>query len=207
VGIAGDVLINLDRQAQPTMYVSLNEGNWTNFYAVIHTSSDPVSMAAAVRREITDLDPDIPAFEVRTMSNVLDVSAARRQFTVMLLSLFAGLAVVLAGVGLYGVLSYAVAQRSSEIGIRMALGAAQSQVYGLILLEGMRPAILGVILGMAGAAWTTRFLQSLLFGVTAGDTVTFVTVPLLLLAVAVAACWIPAWRATRVDPAIALRSD
>jgi len=89
----------------------------------------------------------------------------------------------------------------------MALGAAQSQVYGLILLEGMRPAILGVILGMAGAAWTTRFLQSLLFGVTAGDTVTFVTVPLLLLAVAVAACWIPAWRATRVDPAIALRSE
>ena len=207
VGIVGDVLIRLDDHARPTMYKSLLEGYNTDFYAVIHTEADPVSVAAAVRRQITSLDPDIPAFDIQSMTSVLTDSAARRKFTALMLGLFAALAVALAAVGLYGVLSYAVAQRKAEIGIRMALGAARSEVHRLVLLEGMRPAIVGVILGLGGASGLTRFMSTLLFGVSANDRVTFVAVPVVLLAVALAACVIPAWRATRVDPATALRSE
>jgi cell division protein FtsX len=207
VGIAGDVLIALDDKPRPTMYLPLLEGERSDFYAVIHTAGDPVGVAAAVRREITNLDPDIPAFEIRTMTGVLDESSARREFTAFLLALFAALAVALAAVGLYGVLSYAVAQRTAEIGIRMALGAAHSQVRRLVLLEGMRPALAGVILGILGAAGATRFLRTLLFGVSPNDPVTFIAVPVLLLLIAFAACAIPAWRATQVDPATALRSE
>jgi putative ABC transport system permease protein len=207
VGIVGDVRIRLDEDPQPCMYMPLYEGYETGFYALIHTASDPLPLAGAVRQAIGSLDPDIPAFEIRTMAAVLDESAARRQFTALLLGLFAALALVLAAVGLYGVLSYAVAQRTAEIGIRMALGAAHSQVRRLILLEGLRPALAGVILGMLGAAWATQFLRTLLFGVSPSDPATFIAVPLVLLSVAIAACAIPAWRATRVDPATALRSE
>jgi len=207
VGIVGDVLIRLDDHLRSTMYKSLLEGDRTGFYAVIHTEADPISVAAAVRREITSLDPDIPAFEVQSMTDVLADSAARRKFTAFLLGLFAALAVALSAVGLYGVLSYAVAQRRAEIGIRMALGAARSQVHRLVLLEGMRPAFVGVIVGLMGAGWLTRFMSTLLFGVSTNDRTTFIAVPVVLLAIALAACAIPAWRATRVDPASALRSE
>ena len=207
VGIVGDVRIRLDEDPQPALYTSLYEGSETDFHALIHTLGDPVAIAGAVRQAISGLDPDIPAFEIRTMASVLDESAARREFTAFLLGMFAALALALAAVGLYGVLSYAVAQRTAEIGIRMALGAAHSQVRRLVLLEGMRPALAGVILGIIGAAWATQFLRTLLFGVSTRDPATFIAVPVLLLSVAIAACAIPAWRATRVDPATALRSE
>jgi putative ABC transport system permease protein len=207
VGIIGDVRIRLDEDPQPALYTSLYEGSETDFHALIHTLGDPVAIAGAVRQAISGLDPDIPAFEIRTMASVLDESAARREFTAFLLGMFAALALALAAVGLYGVLSYAVAQRTAEIGIRMALGAAHSQVRRLVLLEGMRPALAGVILGIIGAAWATQFLRTLLFGVSTRDPATFIAVPVLLLSVAIAACAIPAWRATRVDPATALRSE
>jgi putative ABC transport system permease protein len=207
VGIVGDVRIRLDEDPQPALYTSLYEGSETDFHALIHTSGDPVAIAGAVRQAISGLDPDIPAFEIRTMASVLDESAARREFTAFLLGMFAALALALAAVGLYGVLSYAVAQRTAEIGIRMALGAAHSQVRRLVLLEGMRPALAGVILGIIGAAWATQFLRTLLFGVSTRDPATFIAVPVLLLSVAIAACAIPAWRATRVHPATALRSE
>ena len=207
VGIVGDVRISLDREPQPSMYVPLSDSENPNFYAVIHSSTDPAMLAPAVRQILGGLDPDIPAFDIRTMAGVLDESAARHKFTAFLLGLFAALAVVLAAVGLYGVLSYAVAQRRAEIGIRMALGAAHSQVRRLILVEGLRPAVAGVILGILGAAWATQFLRNLLFGVGTDDALTFLAVPLVLFGVALAACAIPAWRATRVDPATALRSE
>jgi predicted permease len=207
VGIVGDVRIRIDEDPQPCLYTSLYEGSQTGFYALIHTLGDPVAVAGAVRQAISGLDPDIPAFEIRTMASVVDESAARREFTAFLLGMFAALALALAAVGLYGVLSYAVAQRTAEIGIRMALGAAHPQVRRLILLEGMRPALAGLILGIVGAAWATQFLRTLLFGVSTYDPATFIAVPALLLSVALAACAIPAWRATRVDPATALRSE
>ena len=207
VGIVGDVRIILDQEPQPSMYVPLSDSVNPNFYAVIHSSADPAKLAPAVRQILGGLDPDIPAFDIRTMASVLDESAARREFTAFLLGMFATLALALAAVGLYGVLSYAVAQRTAEIGIRMALGAAHPQVRRLILLEGMRPAVAGLILGIVGAAWATQFLRTLLFGVSTNDPATFIAVPLLLLLVALAACAIPAWRATHVDPATALRSE
>jgi len=207
VGIVGDVRISLDREPQAIMYMPLSDSVNPGFYAVIHSSADPGKLAPAVRQILRGLDPDIPAFDIRTMAAVLDESAARRQFTAFLLGIFAALALALAAVGLYGVLSYAVAQRTAEIGIRMALGAAHSQVRRLILLEGLRPALAGVILGMLGAAWATQFLRTLLFGVSPGDPAAFIAVPVLLLSVTIAACAIPAWRATRVDPATALRSE
>lgn len=207
VGMVGDVRISLDEEPRPSMYVPLYEGHVTDFYALIRTTADPAALGSAMRQAISGMDPDIPAFEIRTMASVLDESAARRQFTTFLLALFALLALALAAVGLYGVLSYAVAQRTAEIGIRMALGAGQSQVRRLILLEGMRPAVAGVILGILGAAWSTQFLRTLLFGVSSSDGMTFAAVPAMLLLVALGACLIPAWRATRVDPATALRSE
>ncbi|HLK20633.1 MAG TPA: ABC transporter permease, partial [Bryobacteraceae bacterium] len=208
VGIVGDVRISLDREPLPSMYLPMPDSVQPFFYAVIHASAgDPAALAPAVRQVLGGLDPDIPAFDIRTMSGVLDESAARHKFTAFLLGMFASLAVVLAAVGLYGVLSYAVAQRTPEIGIRMALGAAHSQVQRLILLEGLRPAAAGVILGVVGAAWATQFLRSLLFGIGADDPSTFLAVPIVLFGVALAACAIPAWRATRVDPATALRSE
>ncbi|MBZ5623844.1 MAG: ABC transporter permease [Acidobacteriia bacterium] len=207
VGIVGDVLIDLDEHPRPTMYLPLLEGGRTSFYAVVRTDGDPASLAGGVRHEIGNLDPDLPAFRVRTVEELLDQSAAQRQFTVLLLASFALLAMVLAAVGLYGVLSYTVAQRTNEIGIRLALGAGRSQVHRLVLIEGLRPAAIGVALGLIGAAGTSRLLGSLLFGIGPGDEATFLTAPILLLAVAAAACAVPAWRATQVDPMVALRNE
>jgi putative ABC transport system permease protein len=207
VGIVGDVLTHMDGKPQPTMYLPLLEGARTDFYAAVHTIGDPAALAPAVRREISGLDPDIPAYRIRTMSNILGQSAAQRQFTALLLGLFAALALVLAAIGLYGVLSYSVAQRTSEIGIRMALGATQRRIWRLVLVDGMQPALLGAVLGLIGAIGASRFLQSLLFGVSQNDLVTFVSVPVVLLLVALLACSFPAWRATGVEPAAALRSE
>ena len=207
VGVVGDVLIGLDKKPQPTMYAPIFDGDWSNFYAVIHTAGDPALLASAVRREISGMNPDIPAFDVRTMAEVADESASRRQFTTFLLGLFATLALALTAVGLYGVLSYAVVQRTVEIGIRMALGAERGEVRRLMLWEGMKPAVIGVTLGLVGAIWAANLLRSLLFGIAPDDRITFVAAPVLLLAIALASCLIPAWRATRVDPATALRSE
>ena len=206
VGIVGDVRARLEQTPRPTFYRPLAEGERTNFYAVLRTEGDPGALGAAVRHEIGSLDADLPAFRVRPMDDLLDVSAAQRRYTVLLLGCFAGLALLLAAVGLYGVLSYSVAQRANEIGIRLALGARQGQVRRLVLFEGLRPAVIGLALGVAGAAAASRILSTLLFGI-GPDTATFVAAPVVLLLVALAACAAPAWRATQVDPMVALRSE
>ena len=207
IGIVGDVLTGLDERARATMYFPLLEGGRTSFYAVLHTAGDPGALAPAVRREIGALDPDLPAFRVRSMEEVLDQSAGQRQFTVLLLGAFAALAMLLAAIGLYGVLSYSVAQRTNEIGIRLALGAARSDVRRQVLAEGLFPAVMGVALGLAGAIGAARMLRALLFGIGPGDVPTYIAAPLLLLAVGTLACAVPAWRASRVDPGVALRGE
>jgi len=144
---------------------------------------------------------------VRTTEEILDVAVQRREFSILLLSLFAGLALALAAVGLYGVLSYTVSQRTGEMGIRMALGANAGDVRGLILVQGMKPALAGIVAGIAGALFATRLMSSLLFHVSAMDQITFAAVAVSLIGVAIMACVLPAIRATRIDPTIALRRE
>ena len=204
VGVVGDVVKHLDAPVQPTMYFPLANHE---AYIVMHTSGDPHSVASAARHEINALDHDLPVFEIRTMDEIIGHSAQNREFSVLLLGLFAALALGLAAIGLYGVLSYIVSQRTAEIGIRMALGAPSSEVRRLILVQGMKPALVGIAAGLIGAAFGTKLLSGLLFGIGAGDPLTFVSVPLVLLTVAVIACLIPAIRATRIDPTFALRRE
>jgi ABC-type antimicrobial peptide transport system permease subunit len=174
---------------------------------LVHTAVDPQSEITSVRNEIRRLDPGLAVYQVRTMEELLGRSASDRQFTMLLFVAFAGLAVLLAAVGLYGVVSYAVSQRTAEIGIRMALGATSSDVSRLVVMQGLRPAIVGVTLGLVTALFASRILRSLLFGVTPVDPLTFALVPPLLLAVAALACYLPAIRATHLDPTIALRAE
>jgi putative ABC transport system permease protein len=160
-----------------------------------------------VRRQIHSLNPDIPLFPVRTMEEIVGQSASDRRFSMLLFSAFAALAMLLAAIGLYGVLSYSVSQRQNEIGIRLALGANVSQLRGLVLRQGMKPAMLGVAAGLLGAIFAAQAMKSLLFQIAPNDLTTFLLVPILLLAVALLACYIPSVRATRIDPSSALRSE
>lgn len=207
IGIVGDVLIHLSDHIRPTYYTPLLEGGDTGFYALIHTTGNPAAVAPGLRAALKGLDPDIPAFDIHTMAEILGQSVQQRAFSAVLFGSFAGLALLLSVVGLYGVLSYLVSQQASEIGIRMALGAERNDVWRLVLRQGMRPALMGTVIGVAGAFALTRVLRQLLFGVAPTDTLTFAIVPLILIAVALLACLVPASRAVRIDPAIALRTE
>jgi ABC-type antimicrobial peptide transport system permease subunit len=156
---------------------------------------------------INGLDPDLPVTNVRSMEQLIEASTGQRRFAMLLLGLFSGIALLLASVGLYGVMSYTVTQRAPELGVRMALGAGARDVLGLVLGQGMRLALLGVGIGLVAALAVTRLLRSMLFGVSATDPATYVGISLLLLGVTLVACWLPARRATRVDPVVVLRAD
>ncbi|HEX3644758.1 MAG TPA: ABC transporter permease [Vicinamibacterales bacterium] len=170
-------------------------------------SSDPASVAGAIARAIHDSDPTIPIYDVRTMRDRLRGSLARQRFSTIMLGGFALFALILAAVGVYGVMSYLVTQGTRDIGVRMALGAQRGTVLGLVLRQGLVLTGAGVAAGLVGAAALTRLMASLLFGIGATDAVTFSTVPLVLIAVAFLACYLPALRATRVDPVVALRNE
>jgi ABC-type antimicrobial peptide transport system permease subunit len=173
----------------------------------IRTASEPSAIAAAVQKQVLALDPDQPIYGVRTLQQLVSQSVARRRLSMSLLSLFAALALLLASVGLYGVLSYLVTQRSHEIGIRMALGATRGRVLRLVFGQSLSLTLIGIVSGLAGALAVTRLLSTLLFDVKATDPVTFgLTVPVLM-AVAMLATIVPARRATRVDPINALRQE
>ncbi|HKG21754.1 MAG TPA: FtsX-like permease family protein, partial [Blastocatellia bacterium] len=176
-------------------------------YLVVRTDVEPLSLAAAVREAVWGIDKDQPVSNVRTMKEVLSESIARQRFSMLLLGIFALLALVLAAVGIYGVMSYSAAQRTREIGIRMALGAQSRDVLRLAIGQGMRLALVGVAVGLIGALALTRLIESLLFGVSTTDPATFAVITILLVAVALLACYIPARRATRVDPLVALRYE
>jgi putative ABC transport system permease protein len=165
------------------------------------------SVATAAVAAVHELDPNLPVLQVGSMEQILVSSLARQRFGMILLASFAGLALVLAAVGIYSLLSYTVRHRGKEIGIRMALGAQITDVVRLIVLQGMRPALVGMVIGLAAALALGRALSSLVFGVTAADPMTLGAVAALLAAVALAACLLPALRATRVDPIRALREE
>jgi putative ABC transport system permease protein len=174
---------------------------------VVRTSSDPATLIAPVREQVWSLDKDQVVAKVATMENVVSDSLARQRFIMILLGAFAAMALTLASVGIYGVISYSVVQRGREIGIRMALGAERRSVLMLIMKQGMALVLSGIAIGLAGAYLLTRLIASLLFGVTTRDPVTFIVTVLILAAVALLAISIPALKATNVDPLRALRYE
>jgi predicted permease len=207
IGIVGDVLSSLDAQPSPTFYRPALDVANSGATVLLHTIAEPKSVMADAQRLIRSIDPELAISRIQTMDELLNASTAGRQFNMRLFAAFAGMALLLAGIGLYGLVSHSVSQRKAEIGIRMALGASGSDVNRMVLLQGLKPALAGVIIGLVAAAFATRILQSQLFGVTPADPMTFVIVPFLLLTVAALACLLPAIRATRLDPSGALRAE
>ena len=208
VGVVGSVKqYDLESESRVTMYFPASQALGSTMYLVARTSTVPSSVAASVSSEVRSMDPNVPIFDVKTMDQRLSESLARRRFAMVALGLFAGFALLLAIIGIYGVISYSVAQRTNELGIRLALGASQGNVLGLILTEGFKLALAGIALGVVLSFAVTRFMSSLLFGVRATDLFTFGALSVLLIFVSVLACYLPARRATKVDPLVALRYE
>jgi putative ABC transport system permease protein len=208
VGMVGDVRHqSLSQEPVAQAYRAQLQEPMRTATLVVHSKADPRALAAPIRRQVQALDRDLPIDQVRTMQEIVDTSLAPNRFNTVLLGIFAGLALVLAAVGVYGVVSYTVTQRTHEIGIRMALGAQGEDVLGLVLRQGMKLALIGLALGLFAAFAATSKLQSLVYGVSTKDPWTFAIVALALAAVALAANFLPARRATRVDPLSALRQE
>ncbi len=208
VGIVGDVRNEeLSAEPNPQMYVSFAQLPRQNLSLVVRGAGDPASLIAGVRSAVAELDRDLPLYNLRTLTQMLSESLARERFSLLLIVIFAGLALLLAGVGVYGVLAYSVTQRTHEIGVRLALGGSRRDVLRLVVGQGMKLVLVGIGAGLLAAFALTRLMAGLLYGVTATDPLTFAGVSVLLAGVALLACWIPARRATKVDPMIALRCD
>jgi len=210
VGVVGHVKNNaLDQVGREQIYVPIAQTPFPtrNMYLTVRAAGDPTAVASAIQRTVRTLDPALPVYEVKTMDTWLDATVSPRRFNVMLLLAFGALALTLAAIGTYGVIAYSVSQRTQEIGIRMALGASRQNVLRMVVGGGMRLAIAGVLIGMALSLAAGRFISTLLFGVRATDPLTFSAVAAALLATAVLAAWLPARRATRVDPMVALRYE
>jgi putative ABC transport system permease protein len=200
---------SFDAQVKPEVYFALGQLAWRyrRMNLAIRTHGDPNNLVNQIQKEIWSVDRDQAVYQVQTMERMVGATIGTRRFAMLLLLLFAGLAVTLAAIGIYGVMSYAVTQRTHEIGVRMALGAGARDVLKLVIRQGMRPALLGVGIGLAGAFALTRMMKGLLYDVSATDPLTFAAITLLLTAVAILACWIPARRAAKVDPMVALRCE
>jgi putative ABC transport system permease protein len=217
VGIVGDVTeAGLSNGLVPAMYVpqaQLTDGltklanNLLPISWLIRTKTDPLLAASPIRHEFESLDGQLTPAKILTMETVIKDSTTRENFNMLMLTVFAAVALLLAAVGIYGLMSYAVEQRTQEIGIRMALGAGRGAMMKMILGQGMRLVLAGVVIGLAAAFGLTRLLAGLLFGVKAGDPLTFCAVAVILTAVALLAAFVPAQRATRIDPILALRQE
>lgn len=207
VGVVGDTRASLDTEADSQMYVPFaQDAGWGSLSLVVRTNSEPAALAGAVRNEIRAVDKGIVIYNVKTLDDVVTVSAAPRRTPMLLLSTFAGVAMLLAMLGIYGVTAYYVTQRTHEIGVRIALGAQMRDVLKLVLSRGVIFALVGIAIGVAGAFVLTRYLTTLLFGVPPIDLLTFILVAVILVVVALLACVIPARRAAKVDPMLALRN-
>jgi len=208
VGIVGDVKYSsLNAEPQPALYLPHAQDPEGYLYVVARSTSEPAAIVSVVQKEVWAVDKDLPVSGVVSMEALLSTSLTAQRFNMLLLAVFAAIALALAAIGIYGVLSYTVSQRIHEIGIRIALGAQPRDIVGLVLRQGMSLALIGIIVGLAGAVALTRLMSSLLYGVSATDPITFALISLLLAIAAMLACWIPARRAMKIDPMIALRYE
>jgi putative ABC transport system permease protein len=197
----------LKKDVRMQAYLPYQQAPRGNMTIVARANGDPASLTTALRDEVAALDKDLPLYAARPMAEVVAIAMWDDKYVGILFGLFAALALSLAAVGIYGVVSYSVAQRTREIGIRVTLGAQTDDVMRMIIRQGLTLAGLGAVIGLGGAALAAQLMKSLLFNVSATDLTTFTLLPLTLLAVALAACWLPAWRAAKVDPMIALKCE
>jgi predicted permease len=208
VGVVGSVKqYDLENEARVTFYLPASRGLGSTMHLVVRTNTAPTSVAATIVSQVRSMDPNVPIFDVKTMDQRLSESLARRRFAMLTLGVFAGFALLLAVVGIYGVISYSVAQRTNELGIRLALGARHLDVLRLVLSGGFKLALIGIALGLVLSFVVTRFLSTLLFGVRTTDLFTFSALSVLLVVVSLLACYLPARRAAKVDPLVALRYE
>ncbi|HUG55425.1 MAG TPA: ABC transporter permease, partial [Vicinamibacteria bacterium] len=208
VGVVGHVKnYGVDQDSRVEVYLPYDQSPVSGATLIVRAERDPAALSSAVREAVKAVDPEVPVYSIRTLEELVSDRTAERRLAVMLITVFAAVALLLAGVGIYGVMSYAVAQRTQEIGIRMALGAERRDILRMVLRHGSLMAVTGVVVGLAAALALARLITSLLFQVSATDPPTFSTVPVVLIGVALLACYIPARRATRVDPLVALRDQ
>jgi predicted lysophospholipase L1 biosynthesis ABC-type transport system permease subunit len=211
IGVVGDVHDDfLNREPRINVYeplaahVGMSEGTWA---WVIRTRDTPMSLSSAIQNELREASGGLPVARVRTMDEIRSRSTAAEDFNALVLTIFGCSAMLLAAIGIYGLMAYSVAQRTQEIGIRLALGAESGHIRNMVVFQGLRPALVGVMCGLVAAFGLTRLIASFLFGVKPWDAFVFLAVPVLLVGVALVAVWLPAMRASRVDPIDALRYD
>ena len=197
----------LEEAIEPDIYVSSLQPTDPTYTLIVRSKVDAAALTAAVRREVLALDRNVPLTAIQTMKERVAEVTSRTRFIAVLLGLFAALALTLSGVGIYGVMTYNVSMRTREIGIRLALGAEASHVLKLVAAQGMKPVLIGIAFGVGAAYALMRLMKTLLYGVSATDPLTFVGIAALLASVALLACYIPARRATKVDPMVALRDE
>jgi putative ABC transport system permease protein len=207
VGVIKDVKHELTIEVSPEYYLPHAQDVWRSMVVVARTTADPASLAGTIRQEVWAIDKDQPVFDVRTMNEVRSLSIGLQQFNSMMIGIFALVALLLASIGIYGVMAFAVTQRTQEIGIRMALGARALDVLKLVVINGMKLAFLGLAIGLVASWALTRFISGSLHGVEPTDPLTFGVVSLCLLAAAFLACYVPARRATKIDPLEALHYE
>jgi putative ABC transport system permease protein len=197
----------LDRDPTLAVYLPYHGLGWSPNYFVVHTAGDPTAIIPTLRAQLAELDPGLPISRVQTLDELVTDSVATRRFNMFLLAIFAGVALILALAGIYGVQSYSVTRRTSEIGVRVAMGATPDRIIKQIVRQGMVPAVFGIVVGLIGAFVLSRLMSSLLFGIAASDVVTYAGVAILLTAAALLSCYVPALRALRIDPVSALREE
>ncbi len=208
VGVAQDVkYFGLAEPSEPSLYLPVAQAPFRRMSYIVRTRTDPEALIASVRREIRSVDPTVPISQVSTMERIVSASVARERFSMMLLVLFAGVAMLLAAVGVYGVISYGVSQRTAELGIRMAMGAEPADVQRLVMADGARMTVAGVVIGLIGAGVFSRVMESQLYEVSSTDPATFAAVAIGLTFVALTAAYIPARRTARMDPVAALQGE